>query len=76
MPTLRETEIKLLEGGQSRRVAIEKMRSVLSDIERCKQTLIELKVDIKKFQEKCKVAKVVGTTTSTTGAVLTTGISS
>ena len=72
--TLEEYEKKLLEGYTAHAEAVSLTRDILLDITRCKRTMEDLKHQVKKFKEKVKIGKTVGTATNVFGSACTIGI--
>ena len=65
--------VMLILGGQSHRNIIIKTRSVLDEVSNVRQSLSNLKIDLKKFNENCNIAKTVGTIHNVFGAGLAVG---
>ena len=66
--------IMLVLGGQSHFNIIIKTRSVLEEVNNVRQSLSNLKIDLKKFHENCNIAKTVGMIHNVFGAGLAVGI--
>jgi shikimate 5-dehydrogenase len=66
--------IMLVLASQSYRNIIIKTRSVLEEVSNVRESLSNLKVDLKKFHENCNIAKTVGMIHNVFGAGLTVGI--